>query len=84
GKTWLISEVTYRRDDNGTHADLVLMPPDAFALAPSSLQGSDWQTFDALQASKAAGAAGAAGPANTNPAAVSSGTTVNLITPPDP
>ncbi|MGI4943823.1 MAG: phage baseplate assembly protein [Janthinobacterium lividum] len=84
GKTWLISEVTYRRDDNGTHADLVLMPPDAFALAPSSLQGSDWQTFDALRASRAAGVAGAAGPRNTNPAAVSSGTTVNLITPPDP
>ncbi len=84
GKTWLIAEVTYRRDDNGTHADLVLMPPDAFALAPSSLQGVDWQTFQALQSAKAAGAAGAAGPANTNPAAASSGTTVNLITPPDP
>jgi len=83
GKTWLIAEVTYRRDENGTHADLVLMPPEAFALAPSSLQGSDWQTFDALQTSKAAGVTGPTGPANTNPAA-SSGTTVNLVTPPDP
>lgn len=84
GKTWLIAEVTYRRDDKGTHADLVLMPPDAFALAPSSLQGVDWQTFQALQAAKAAGMPGPAGPANTNPTAASSGTTVNLITPPDP
>ncbi|MGI4799376.1 MAG: phage baseplate assembly protein [Janthinobacterium lividum] len=84
GKTWLIAEVTYRRDDNGTHADLVLMPPDAFALAPSSLQGSDWQTFEADRAARAAGVPGPAGPKNTNPTATSSGTTVNLVTPPDP
>lgn len=84
GKTWLISEVTYRRDDNGTHADLVLMPPDAFALAPSSLQGRDWQVFEAERAARAAGVPGPAGPANTNPAAAQSGTTINLITPPDP
>jgi len=83
GKAWLIAEVTYRRDDKGTHADLVLMPPEAFALAPSSLQGVDWQTFQAIQAAKAAGTPGPAGPANIRPS-TSSGTTVNLITPPNP
>ena len=85
GKTWLISEVTYRRDDKSIHADLVLMLPDAFALAPSSLQGVDWQTFQAVQAAKAAGMPGPAETANTNPmatATAASGTTVNLFTPP--
>jgi prophage tail gpP-like protein len=33
-KQWLISEVTYRLDESGTHADLLLMPPEAFALPP--------------------------------------------------
>lgn len=31
---WIVAEVTYRRDRTGTAADLVLMPPDAFAVAP--------------------------------------------------
>lgn len=31
---WVISEVTYRRDAQGTHADLILMPPDAFEPMP--------------------------------------------------
>ncbi|BBR20153.1 phage baseplate assembly protein [Klebsiella sp. WP3-S18-ESBL-05] len=30
----LIAEVTYMRDDNGTHARLALMPPEAFAIQP--------------------------------------------------
>jgi prophage tail gpP-like protein len=34
----LIGEVTYRLDDGGTHADLVLMPPEAFAPEPYILQ----------------------------------------------
>ena len=33
-----ISEVTFRRDDSGTHADLALLPPYAFAPEPISLQ----------------------------------------------
>ncbi len=33
-KTWLISEVTYKRDQNGTTADLVIMPPEAFYQEP--------------------------------------------------
>lgn len=34
----LIGEVTYRLDDDGEHADLLLMPPDAFAPQPFLLQ----------------------------------------------
>ncbi|WP_175795971.1 phage baseplate assembly protein [Burkholderia anthina] len=37
-KTWLISEVTFRMDENGTHAELVIMSPDAFAVEPTALQ----------------------------------------------
>lgn len=33
-RTWLISEVTYKRDQNGTTADLVIMPPEAFFQEP--------------------------------------------------
>lgn len=37
-ETMLIGSVTYRLDETGTHADLVLMPPDAFAPEPYLLQ----------------------------------------------
>ncbi len=33
-RTWLVSEVTYKRDGNGTTADLVIMPPQAFYQQP--------------------------------------------------
>jgi prophage tail gpP-like protein len=29
-QTWLISEVTYHRGEDGTTAEVVLMPPSAF------------------------------------------------------
>lgn len=32
---WIVSEVTYRRDAQGTHSDLLLMPLDAFAPQPT-------------------------------------------------
>jgi prophage tail gpP-like protein len=32
---WLISEVTYRKDVNGTACDLVLSPPEAFSVQPT-------------------------------------------------
>ncbi|WP_309915824.1 phage baseplate assembly protein [Caballeronia sp. LZ033] len=38
GTMMLIAEVTYRRDETGTHADLVLMPPSAFVPEPIILQ----------------------------------------------
>jgi prophage tail gpP-like protein len=33
-QTWLISEVTYKRDEGGTIADLLIMPPQAFFQQP--------------------------------------------------
>lgn len=36
--TWAISEVTYRRDQRGTTAELMLMDPTAFTLEPILLQ----------------------------------------------
>ncbi len=36
--TWLIGSVTYRLDENGTHADLTIMPPEAFNPEPILLQ----------------------------------------------
>lgn len=38
GKTWVIGEVAYRRDESGTHADLTIMPPTAFYPEPILLQ----------------------------------------------
>jgi prophage tail gpP-like protein len=35
---WIIATVVYRKDQSGTHADLTLMPPDAFSVQPSTLQ----------------------------------------------
>lgn len=37
-KLWLISEVVYRLDENGTTCDLIIMPPAAFAPEPISTQ----------------------------------------------
>lgn len=47
--TWIIAEVTYRRGEDGTHADLVLMPPDAFKPQPVGLNSVDYQVWQALQ-----------------------------------
>lgn len=35
---WTISEITYRRGDDGTHADVVLMPREAFTVQPVVIQ----------------------------------------------
>lgn len=43
---WVISEVTYLLDSSGTHAQVTLMPPEAFALAPTVLAPFDWQVKD--------------------------------------
>ena len=32
--SWVISEVTYRKGENGTACDLVLAPPQAYAVQP--------------------------------------------------
>lgn len=36
-KTWLIADVTYIRDERGTRADLLIMPPQAFYQEPTVL-----------------------------------------------
>lgn len=43
GAKWLLSEVTFRRDMQGTHADMILQPPEAFAPQPILLQPFDGQ-----------------------------------------
>ena len=35
GKLWLISDVTYRKSEAGTECDLLLMPPESFAVQPT-------------------------------------------------
>jgi prophage tail gpP-like protein len=43
GGKWIIGSVTYRKDMSGTHADLVLMPPDAFIPDPNPLNLFDYE-----------------------------------------
>ncbi len=46
-KPWIIGEVTYHRDDDGTHAELVLMPKEAFTPEPVLLNaGFFWDPDD--------------------------------------
>lgn len=47
--TWLIAEVTYRRGAEGTHAELLLMPREAFEPEPIVLQPFDAQVAQALR-----------------------------------
>jgi prophage tail gpP-like protein len=49
-KTWVIATVTYKRNlDSGTTAELILMPPLAFSIEPSSLGGIDADTMRGIQ-----------------------------------
>jgi prophage tail gpP-like protein len=38
---WLIATVVFRKDQGGTHADVQLMPPDAFSIEPTILTPFD-------------------------------------------
>jgi prophage tail gpP-like protein len=49
---WIIGTVTFRKDASGTHADLVLMPPDAFDPEPAPLYLWDAEIMHALQTSQ--------------------------------
>lgn len=49
GQDWIISEVTYRRGMDGTHADLVLMPPAALTPQPTILVPFNGQIAEALR-----------------------------------
>ncbi|MDO9711046.1 phage baseplate assembly protein [Paracraurococcus lichenis] len=49
-KKWVLSEVTYSRGmTTGTTADMVLMPPEAFSIQPTTLSPYDWDRTQALQ-----------------------------------
>jgi prophage tail gpP-like protein len=50
---WIIGTVTFRKDMSGTHADLTLMPPDAFSPSPNPLNLFDAQLSQATPASQA-------------------------------
>ena len=51
GVQWLIAQVAFRRDETGTHADLVLMPKEGFMPQPIVLVPSDPETANARAAS---------------------------------
>ncbi len=51
GAKWLIAQVAFRRDETGTHADLVLMPPQAFVPEPIVLVPQDAEIAQARAAS---------------------------------
>jgi prophage tail gpP-like protein len=47
--SWIIAEVSFILNENGgTTAELIMMPPQAFAIEPVSLSPSDWDTAVAL------------------------------------
>jgi len=51
-KEWIIGTVTYRKDGSGTHADVTLMPPDAFKPEPAPLYLWDYEIMQATQKSQ--------------------------------
>jgi prophage tail gpP-like protein len=59
--SWIIGTVTYRLDASGTHADVVLMPPNAFQPEPEALV-----LFDA-ELSQSPRTSGSPAPPQTNP-----------------
>jgi prophage tail gpP-like protein len=61
GVTWVIGTVTYRKDMSGTHADLILMPRDAFEPDPNPLNLFDVQLMSAPRVSQSPA------PLTTNP-----------------
>jgi prophage tail gpP-like protein len=65
GVKWIIGSVTYRKDMSGTHADLILMPPDAFLPDPNPLNLFDAELLRSPQTSQAPA------PPTTSPAAPS-------------
>ena len=52
GAQWIIGSVTYRKDMSGTHADLILMPPDAFQPDPNPLNLFDAEVMRSPQVSQ--------------------------------
>ena len=65
---WIIAQVTFRRGADGTHADLVLMPPQAFAPEPNIQFPFDLETYQTLQAGGGSAQPGGPSPAPPAPA----------------
>ncbi|MBG6243172.1 MAG: phage tail protein [Candidatus Symbiopectobacterium sp. Dall1.0] len=42
GENWLLAEVTFMRDENGTRAQMMLMPPSAFIVQPYEFYSQLW------------------------------------------
>ena len=53
-RTWLISDVGFLRNENGTTAQVTLMPKEAFIPAPDVLLPFDWQVSQELAGGGAA------------------------------
>ena len=69
GQEMVIADVSYLRDAGGTRAELLVMPPEAFAVEPTPLYPFNAQLQQELDASRSkASAAGRASP-NFNPRA---------------
>jgi prophage tail gpP-like protein len=49
---WIIGDVVFRRDQGGTHADLVLMPPSAFSVQPGPLNVFEYELASGLPTSQ--------------------------------
>lgn len=64
-REWIISEVAFQRGADGTRAEVVLMPEEAFVIEPTFLQPYDWQVARALQG----GPGGSEQGSSTKPAA---------------
>jgi prophage tail gpP-like protein len=47
-KEWVVSEVVYVKGEEGTHAELTVMPALAFTPEPDPLQAFDWQAQQAI------------------------------------
>jgi prophage tail gpP-like protein len=60
---WVIVSVVFRKDQNGTHADLVLMPPGALSLEPSTLLPFDSEVTNTVPSSQNPPPASTSGPA---------------------
>ena len=71
--TWVIIEVTYKRDGrSGTTAEIILMPPQALTIEPSALDGLSMRSISPDTSSGSATGAALASPA-TPPSAPNAG-----------
>jgi prophage tail gpP-like protein len=70
---WIIGNVTFRKDQSGTHADLILMPPNAYAVEPAPLYLWNRELEQMPPTSQTPNPAGTSSPTQTAPAPASTG-----------